>query len=121
MDMLRIVPASSTVEPENMVTLASRMSGLIFEMNVREGARLNEGDILLRFDIEEQQAELERARAELELASAVYDWNQTFFEREAISRARFCWWSISKLAGGKRILMYLKLLWMPGRSGSVPF
>lgn len=88
-DMSRMVRASSTVEPENMVTLASRMSGLIIEMNVREGDRLTEGDVLLRFDIEEQQAELERARAELELASAIYDRNETLFEREAISRAEY--------------------------------
>jgi len=88
-DMSRIVRASSSVEPENMVTLASRMSGLIIEMNVREGDRLSEGDVLLRFDIEEQQAELQRARAELELASAVYERNQTLFEREAISRAEY--------------------------------
>jgi membrane fusion protein, multidrug efflux system len=88
-DMSRMVRASSTVEPENMVTLASRMSGLIIEMNVREGTRVSGGDVLLRFDIEEQEAELERARAELELASAIYDRNQTLFEREAISRAEY--------------------------------
>ena len=50
------------------------------EMNVREGDRLSEGDVLLRFDIEEQQAELERARAEFDLASAVYERNQTLFK-----------------------------------------
>lgn len=88
-DLSRIVRASSTVEAENLVTIASRMSGLITEMNVREGDRVSQGDLLLRFDVEEQQAELERARAELELASAVYDRTQTLFEREAISRAEY--------------------------------
>lgn len=97
-DMSRVVRSSSTVQPENMVILASRMSGLIIEMNVREGDRVSEDDILLVFDIEEQQAELERARAELELASAIYDRNQTLFEREAISRAEY-----EELRANKRI------------------
>lgn len=88
-DLSRVVRASSTVEAENTVTLASRMSGLITEMTVREGDRVSEGDLLLRFDVEEQQAELERARAELDLASAVYNRTQTLFEREAISRAEY--------------------------------
>jgi len=88
-DLSRVVRASSTVEAENMVTIASRMSGLITEMNVREGDRVSAGDLLLRFDVEEQQAELERARAELDLATAVYERTQTLFEREAISRAEY--------------------------------
>lgn len=88
-DMSRIVRSTSSVEPENTVTIAGRMSGLIIEMNMREGDRLEEGDLLLRFDVEEQRAELTRARAELELASAVYDRNSTLFEREAISTAEY--------------------------------
>lgn len=88
-DMSRIVRASSTVEAENVVTIASRMSGLIIEMNAREGDRVSPGDILLRFDIAEQEAELERARAELELATAVYNRNRTLFEREAVSSAEY--------------------------------
>jgi len=88
-DMSRIVRSTSSVEAENTVTIASRMSGLIIEMNAREGDRLEDGELLLRFDIEEQRAELERAQAELELASAVYDRNSTLFEREAISRAEY--------------------------------
>lgn len=85
----RIIRASSVVEAENVVTLASRLSGLIIEMNVREGDRLSEGDVLLRFDIEEQQAELERARAEFDLASAVYERNQTLFTIDAVSLAEY--------------------------------
>lgn len=88
-DLSRIIRASSVVEAENVVTLASRMSGLIIEMNVREGDRLSEGDVLLRFDIEEQQAELERARAEFDLASAVYERNQTLFKIDAVSLAEY--------------------------------
>ncbi|MFU8813635.1 MAG: efflux RND transporter periplasmic adaptor subunit [Balneolaceae bacterium] len=89
MDLSRVVRASATVEPEQTVTIASRMSGLIIEMNAREGDRVSQGDLLLRFDMEEQRAELERARAERDLAAAVYERNQVLFEREAVSRAEY--------------------------------
>jgi RND family efflux transporter MFP subunit len=88
-DMSRIVRASARVEPENMVTISSRMSGLIRQMNVREGDRISSGDVLLSFDIEEQEAELERAKAELELATAFYERNRTLLDREAISTAEY--------------------------------
>ena len=88
-DMSRIVRASARVEAENVVTISSRMSGLIRQMNVREGDRIRSGDVLLSFDIDEQEAELERARAELELATAFYERNRTLLEREAISTAEY--------------------------------
>ena len=76
-DLSRIVRASSRVEAENYVTIASRMSGLITTLNAREGDRFSQGDILLEFDTEEQEAELERAHAELELAEAIYERSQS--------------------------------------------
>jgi membrane fusion protein, multidrug efflux system len=88
-DLSRVVQASSRIEAENVVTISSRMSGLITEMNVREGDRITAGDVMIRFDLEELQAELQRARAELDLAEAVYSRNQTLLEREAISRAEY--------------------------------
>ena len=88
-DMSRVVRASARVEAENVVTISSRMSALINQMNVREGDRLSAGDVMLTFDIEEQEAELERARAELELANTVYERNRTLLEREAISTAEY--------------------------------
>ncbi|MGF1670595.1 MAG: efflux RND transporter periplasmic adaptor subunit [Balneolaceae bacterium] len=88
-DMSRIVRVSAVMEPENEITIASRTSGLITQLNAREGDRVNRGEILLRFDMAEQKAELERARAEMELASAVYDRNKKLFEREVISSADY--------------------------------
>jgi membrane fusion protein, multidrug efflux system len=88
-DLSRVVQVSSVVEPENEITIASRMAGLITSMNVREGDRLNQGDILVQFDMEEQQAELERARAELDLEETRYNRSAQLYEREAISSAEF--------------------------------
>lgn len=88
-DLSRVVQLSSVVEPENKITIASRMSGLITSLEVREGDRVNEGDVLLRFDLEEQNAELQRARAELELAEARFNRSSQLYESEAISSAEY--------------------------------
>ncbi|MEX0780087.1 MAG: efflux RND transporter periplasmic adaptor subunit [Balneolales bacterium] len=88
-DMSRVVHVSSTIEPENEITIASRISGLITLLNVREGDRVSSGDILIQFDMEEQQAELERVRAEMELEETRYNRISQLHERDAISRAEF--------------------------------
>ncbi len=88
-DMSRIVQVSAVTEPENIITIASRMSGLITGLSVREGDRVNQGDVLVRFDIDEHRAELKRAEAELELAEARFERNEQLFEREVISSADF--------------------------------
>ncbi|MEX0927935.1 MAG: efflux RND transporter periplasmic adaptor subunit [Balneolales bacterium] len=88
-DMSRVVHVSSTIEPENEITIASRISGLITTLNVREGDRVNSGDILIQFDMEEQRAELERARAEMELEETRYNRVAQLHERDAISPAEY--------------------------------
>lgn len=89
MDLSRVVQASATVEAENVVTIASRMDGLITLLNAREGDSIEAGQKLLEFDIEQQQAELERAQAEMELAEAVFERTEQLYEREAISAAEY--------------------------------
>ncbi len=88
-DLSRSVQVSSTVEPENRVTIASRMSGLVTSLNVREGDRISRGDLLLELDVEELEAELERTRAELELAQAQYNRNAQLLEQQAISTSEY--------------------------------
>lgn len=88
-DMSRTVRATSVVEAETRITIAGRMSGLITSMNVREGDSVNGGDVLLRFDTEEQLAQLRRTEAELDLATAVFERSETLFEQDAISRAEY--------------------------------
>lgn len=89
MDLSRSIRASSRVEPEQVMTIASRMEGLITTLNVREGDEVEAGEVLLRFDLEEQQAELDRAHAELELADARYNRAKQLMERDAISAAEY--------------------------------
>ena len=88
-NLSRIIRASSRVEPENVITIASRMEGLITSLNVREGDEVAEGDVILTFDVDERRAELDRAKAELELASARYDRNKQLLDREAISASEY--------------------------------
>ncbi len=89
MDLSRIVRASATVEPENIITIASRMEGLVTSLNVREGDQVQTGNIFLTFDTQELQAELSRAKAQLELAEASFSRTEQLFERNAVSRAEF--------------------------------
>lgn len=89
MDLSRMVRASATVEAENVITIASRLEGLITSLHVREGDRVQTGDTLLTFDTQELRAELSRARAQLELAEASFSRAEQLFDRNAISRADF--------------------------------
>ena len=89
MDLSRIVRASAIVEAENVITVASRLEGLITSLHVREGDRVQSGDTLLTFDTQELRAELSRARAQLELAEAAFSRAEQLFNRNTISRADF--------------------------------
>lgn len=89
MNLSRTVRASARVEAENVVTIASRMEGLITNLYVREGDEIEAGDVILTFDVEERQAELDRAKAERELAQTRYNRNETLLERDAISIADY--------------------------------
>lgn len=88
-DLSRIVRVSSTVDAERPITISSRMDGLVTGMNVREGDRLSAGEVMASFDVEEQSAELDRARAELELAEARYERSRQLLDQEAVSRAEY--------------------------------
>lgn len=50
------------------VAITSEVTGLVEEVNIAPGARVAEGDILLRIDDDEQQVALARARSEFPIA-----------------------------------------------------
>lgn len=75
----QIVTAFGRAQPEVEVTISPDVSGEIVELNVREGAAVQEGDLLLRLRPDTYEAQLERTRAELNRAQA------SLAEREADS------------------------------------
>ena len=50
------------------ITLTSEATGLVTEVNIAPGKRVDEGDVLLRLDDEQQRIALERARAQYPIA-----------------------------------------------------
>lgn len=88
-DLSRNVMLSAAVEPERVITISSRMAGLMNEVLPQEGDRVSAGEKLLQFDIEEQAARLERVQAELELSRAQHERSHRLLERNAISEAEY--------------------------------
>ena len=80
---------SSQVVAYRRSYVASRISGLIEDVQYEEGQPINKGDILAQVDVRQQQIELRWANAALEEAHDVYERNQTLIESNAISRAEY--------------------------------
>jgi len=67
-DLVSTVTASGKIQPMSKVDVSADITGRIIEVNVKEGARVNRGDLLLRIDPSTFEAAV--ARAEAGLASA---------------------------------------------------
>ncbi len=71
-DLSLSLSLSGTIEPIREVRVAARMSGILDTVTVEEGQRVRAGEVIARFDVAEQQAQLDRARAQFDLADANY-------------------------------------------------
>jgi membrane fusion protein, multidrug efflux system len=72
-DLSRVVRVSAVVEPRRQIDLAAETDGVLMELTVEEGDRVQAGDVLARIDVREQRAELARAQARLEEQRASYE------------------------------------------------
>lgn len=86
------VSASGTVVPINRVEIKSKASGEIESIPVEEGDHVKRGDLIVRLDQTDVLAELEQARADLDIARAElkqagnnYERRKKLFEKEMIS------------------------------------
>ncbi len=89
MDLSRHISVSAQVEPVTVSQIASRMSGLVTELHVKEGDAVRSGDLLVRLDVEEEIAELRRAEAQYDYALARYERIRELRERDAESAAAY--------------------------------
>lgn len=99
----QVVTAFGRAQPEVEVTISPDVSGEIVELNVREGADVQEGDVLLRLRPDTYEAQLERTRAELNRAQASlsereadslqtrleFERQERLFEREVIPESEY--------------------------------
>ena len=92
----RSLPLSGSMSPVVQATVKSKVSGEVEQLTVREGQDVREGDVIARIDTRNMQAQYERelaavdkARADLELATLNRDKNRTLLEQKYISQNTF--------------------------------
>lgn len=91
--LARTLQMSGTITPLLEATVKSKVSGNVLEVTVREGMSVHRGDVLVRVDTRNQQAQydsqlatLEKARADLALAKLNRDNARALLKEQFISQ-----------------------------------
>ncbi|QOC21945.1 efflux RND transporter periplasmic adaptor subunit [Wenzhouxiangella sp. AB-CW3] len=88
-DLSRIVRLSAPVEPMRTIRLAARTDGVVTDVRVEEGDRVEAGEVLASIDVREQRAELSRARARLAEKEANFQRMEQLRERDYVDAAQY--------------------------------
>jgi membrane fusion protein (multidrug efflux system) len=88
-DLSRVVTVSNSVEPLRTIRLAARTEGVLTDVLVEEGDRVEQGQVIARIDVREQRAELARARARLSERQASFDRFEQLRNRDYVDLASF--------------------------------
>ena len=87
-----IVSATGAVKPIDRIEIKSKASGMIEELPVEEGDVIQKGDLIARLDQKDERAEVEQAQANLDIAKAelkqaehTYGRRDQLFQRGLIS------------------------------------
>ena len=86
-DLTDAFTVSSEVIAYKRSYVASRLSGLVEQVNVEEGEAVQAGDVMASLDVRQQRADLRRAEAALRESRDIFERTQTLFESEAATRA----------------------------------
>lgn len=81
----RQVNVSGVVEPIRTVAVNSQLSGALLSVNVEEGARVQQGQVLARIDDRELAAQEANAEASFNVAQAAYERAEQLRERQVIT------------------------------------
>lgn len=91
--LVRKLPLSGTLKPLVQSEIRSRVPGEVLEVTVREGQSVRAGEVLVRIDTRSQQAlvasqraALEKARADLSIATLNYENSQRLLEKQFIAQ-----------------------------------
>jgi membrane fusion protein (multidrug efflux system) len=89
----RSLPLSGSMSPVVQATVKSRVSGEVEQVTVREGQDVRQGDVIARIETrnlqaqyDREQAAVEKARADLGLATLNRDKNRSLLEQHYISQ-----------------------------------
>jgi membrane fusion protein (multidrug efflux system) len=92
----RVLPLSGSMAPVVQATVKAKVGGEIQQLTVREGQDVREGDVIARIDTRNLQAQYDRelaavdkARAELQLATLNRDKNRQLLDQKYISQNTF--------------------------------
>lgn len=80
---------TGTIEPNEVVDLRIEISGLVEDINFDEGKRVNAGQVLLRVNDNELQAQLAQARTRKSLTEENERRAKLLLEKEAISQEEY--------------------------------
>jgi membrane fusion protein (multidrug efflux system) len=83
------VDAVGSVAPVQGVTLSADLPGVVDKILFTSGARVATGDVLVRLDTRQEEAQLASADAQLDLAKINLDRSQKLLEQQAISQAEY--------------------------------
>lgn len=75
------------IEPWTTLALLAKISGTIDEVLVREGQKVQKGDILARIDDEDYRIAVDRAKSAYELARAEYERDKAIYAKGVIPTA----------------------------------
>lgn len=94
--LARSLPLSGSLAPVVQATVKSKVGGEVEQFTVREGQDVRAGDVIARLDTRNLQAQYDRelaavdkARADLELATLNREKNRTLLEQKYISQNMF--------------------------------
>jgi RND family efflux transporter MFP subunit len=94
--LTRILPLSGSMTPFVQATVKSKVAGDVEQLTVREGQDVREGDIIARIDTRNLQAQYDRelanvdkARADLDLAKLNRDKNRSLLDLHYISQTTY--------------------------------
>lgn len=80
---------TATLEAELEATVVSKVRGIIEEIYVEEGDRVQAGQVIAKIEDDQYQIEADRAKATLDRLYNEYKRNQELFERELIAAEAF--------------------------------
>ena len=88
-DLSDTFTVSSEVVAYKRVYVASRIAGVIEEVNFEEGQVVNRGDVMARLDTRERLVNLRRANTALAEAQDVFDRTEKLYERDAVAESEY--------------------------------
>ncbi len=84
-----VVSISGTIQANEQVMIRSEVSGLVRDLNFNEGSNVRKGDLLIKIDDRELQAQLLQAKTKENLAAEIEGRAKKLLKSEAISQEEY--------------------------------